>query len=136
LFVKDVLPGATPLPDQPGVYTARAVHERALGAPRLRLLPDGSVVRQTILKSVTAGKAVVRLTNDGRAYDSKGCVEGPEGRRRRVPGDLTTFALDDSVYVTRSDSSYGEAWVKEDKLEYKKREGEPKPPPPAVGPET
>lgn len=31
-FLKDVLPGATPMPNKPGVYTAKAVHERFLGA--------------------------------------------------------------------------------------------------------
>ncbi|MFQ5830736.1 MAG: hypothetical protein ACE5JD_16510, partial [Candidatus Methylomirabilia bacterium] len=34
-FLKDILPGATPLPDKPGAYTARAIHERFLGAPGL-----------------------------------------------------------------------------------------------------
>ncbi len=82
-FVKNVLPGTTPIPDKPGVYTAKAVHERFLGAPGLRLLPDSGVVRQTILKAVSQGKLIVRLS-DGRAFDAKGCVEGPDGRRRRV----------------------------------------------------
>ena len=89
-FVKDVLPGATPLPDKPGVYTAKAVHERFLGAPGLRLRPDSGVVRQTILKAVSQGKLIVRLP-DGRAFDAKGCVEGSEGRRRRVAGSLPRF---------------------------------------------
>jgi len=116
-FLKDVLPGATPLPDRPEVYTARAIHERFLSAPGLRLLPDGGIVRQTILKSIAEGKTVVRLSN-GKAYDSKGCVEGPEGRRRRVPGVLTSFSLDDSVYVTRVESTYGVLWAKEQISEY------------------
>jgi hypothetical protein len=129
-FLKDVLPGATPLPDMPEVYTARAIHERCLGAPGLRLIPDGGIVRQTILKSVTAGKAVVRLP-DERAYDATGCVEGPVGHRRRVPGALTSFALDDFIYVTRSDSPYGILWVKEDTPKYRGEEkGRDLPPPP------
>jgi hypothetical protein len=133
-FLRDVLPGATPLPDKPEVYTARAVHERFLGAPGLRLIPDGGIVRQTVLKAVSVGKIVVRIA-DGRAYDARGCVEGPEGRRRRVGGVLSTLALDDSVYVTRADSAFGAAWVKEDQPEKVRdsaggRDDWPPPPPP------
>jgi hypothetical protein len=131
-FLKDILPGATPLAEKPGVYTARAIHERFLGAPGLRLIPDAAVVRQTILKSVGEGKAVVRLA-DSRAYDAKGCVEGPEGKRRRAPGTLTTLPLDDSAYVTRTDSEYGALWVREDEKEYKKGEAPPPPPSPPPG---
>ena len=113
LFMRDVLPGATPLADKPGVFTAKAVHERFLSAPGLRLMPDGAVVRQTLLKALGAGKIVVRLT-DGRAYDAKGHVQGPEGRRRRVPDTLTSLTLDDTVWVTRADSEHAAAWTKED----------------------
>src|SRR5262249_52446849 len=82
-FLKDVLQGAVPTPEQPDTYTARAIHERFLGAPHLRLLPDGGVVRQTLIRCVADGKLVVRLA-DGRSYDVRGCVEGPDGRRRRI----------------------------------------------------
>jgi len=131
-FLKDVLPGATPLPDKPEVYTARAIHERFLAAPGLRLIPDGGIVRQTILKAVTEGKLIVRLA-DGRSYDAQGCVEGPEGRRRRVTGALSTLPLDDSVSITRADSATGVLWVKEDQTEWeksKKGESDIPPPPP------
>ncbi len=130
-FVKDILPGTTPIPKMPEVYTAKAIHERFLGAPKLRLIPDGSIVRKTILKSVENGKLVVRIA-DGRAYDSKGCVEGAEGKRRRLSGSLTSFALDDTVQVTSAGSEYGLLWVKEDKDPYdRKKEKElPAPPPP------
>ncbi len=109
-FVRDVLPGSTPEPDKPGVYTARSIHERFLAAPNLRLIPDGSVVRQTILKAIGNGKVVVRLS-DGRAYDQDGCVEGPDGKRRRVTGSLTTLSLDDNNYVTETNSVYGKTWT-------------------------
>jgi hypothetical protein len=134
-FLKDVLPGTTPLPDKPEVYTARAVHERFLGAPGLRLLPDVSVVRQTVLRSVADGKVVVRF-QDTRVYDARGCVEGPDGQRRRVGGSLTTFPLEDNVYVTRVDSTYGMLWVKEDAPTYgggQGKGGQPTPPPPPQG---
>lgn len=112
-FLAEVLQGATPQPDKPQVYTAKAVHERFLAAPGLRLLPDGSIVRQTVLKAVAAGKVLVRLA-DGHVYDASGCVEGRQGRRRRISGILTTFALDDEVQITPSDSAEGKAWVKVD----------------------
>lgn len=113
-FLKDVLPGSVPLPDQPQVYTAKAVHERFLGAPGLRLVPDGGIARQTVLNAVAEGKAAVRLA-DGRAYDASGCVEGPEGRRRRISDTLTTLTLDDGVFITPIDSRQAQEWLKVDK---------------------
>lgn len=128
-FLKEVLPGATPLPDQPDVFTAKAVHERFLSAPGLRLIPDGSVVRQTILNAVEQGKLVVRLA-DGRAYDHKGCVEGSEGRRRRFDGTLTTLPLEDHVLITRADSATAKQWTKVDETPAKPGDGSlPLPPP-------
>lgn len=113
-FLKDVLPGAVPLVDQPQVYTAKSVHERFLAAPGLRLIPDGSIVRQTLLKALNAGKIAIRLP-DGRAYDAQGRVEGPEGRRRRLADTLTTLPLDDSVWITLTSSAQAAIWLKEDK---------------------
>jgi len=135
-FMKDVLPGTTPIPDKPDTYTARAMHERFLGAPGLRLIPDGGIVRQTILKGLAEGKIVVRLP-DARAYDNKGCVEGKEGKRRRVSGTLTTLSLDDGVLVTKAGSNHGVLWTKEEVKEETFGEGKedyiPKPPRPATG---
>lgn len=113
-FLKDILPGATPLSDKAGVYTSRAIYERFLGAPGLRLVPDGGIVRQTILKALGEGKLVVRLA-DGRAYDSEGCVEGSEGRRRRIPGNLTTLALDVDVWIAVKTNYFAQEWIKESK---------------------
>lgn len=121
-FMKDVLPGTTPIPDKPDTYTARAIHERFLGAPGLRLIPDGGIVRQTILKAVAEGKIIVRLP-DGRVYDNKGCVEGQEGKRRRVPGALTTLSLDDTVLVTKAGSNCALLWTKEEVKEEAFKEG-------------
>ncbi|MFH1952406.1 MAG: DUF499 domain-containing protein [Pseudomonadota bacterium] len=112
-FLKDVLPGATPTVDKHEVYTGKAVHERFLGTQGLRLIPDGGIIRQTILKAVADGKIVVRLA-DGRTYDAKGCVEGPEGKRRRIPGVLTSLTLDDTVYITKVGFTYGILWTRED----------------------
>ena len=129
-FLKDVLPGATPIPDKPEVYTARSIHERFLGAPGLRLIPDGGIVRQTILKALEEGKIIVRLS-DGRVYDEEGCVEGPEEKRRRVPGALTTLSLDDTVWITTPGVKYGYQWTKESpEVKETREEGESKAKPP------
>lgn len=121
-FLKEVLPGATPTADSPEVYSARALHERFLSAPGLRLIPDGGIVRTTILKAVEAGKVAVRLS-DGRAYDAKGCVQGPAGSRRRYAGSLNTLSLDDSVLAARVNSPPALLWLKEDPLDTGKGEG-------------
>jgi hypothetical protein len=116
LFLKEVLPGATPIPDAPGVCTAKAVHERFLGAPNLRLVPESSLVRQTIQKAVGAGKLVVKLS-DGRAYDAEGCVEGILGKRRRTSGSLASFRLDDETFLTPASQPSAREWLKLDKEE-------------------
>jgi len=128
-FVKDVLPGATPLPDVPEAYSVKAIHERFLAAPGLRLLPDAGIVRETLKKAISAGKMVIRL-GDGRAYDQKGCVEGNEGQRRRVSGGLATIPLDDRTYVALTNSSPGTAWVREESPDIGKGRGPSVPIPP------
>ncbi len=125
-----ILPGATHLASDSDTWTARAVHERFLGAEGLRLLQDGGVVRQTLLKAMKAGKIVVRL-GDGRAYDSVGCVEGPDGSRRRVVGAPTTFPLDDSVLVTRADSKAAASWLRVETEQRSEAAAIPVPAPPA-----
>jgi hypothetical protein len=136
-FLKDILRGATPSSEEPEAYTAKAVHERFLSTKGLRLIPDGSIVRQTVLKAVGAGKVVVR-TSDGKAYDAHGRVEGPSGKRRRVPGTLTSFGLDDTVLIARTDCEAAAKWLKEDKPEKERPgggPGEPPPPPPPPPPQ-
>ncbi len=134
-FLREVLPGTTPIPDKPGVYTTKAVLDRFLGTPKLRLVPDASIVRQTLTKTVEQAKAVVRFA-DGRAFDGHGCVEGPEGRRQRTQSSLPTIPLDDNVYVTTPDNTFGVQWVKEDPVKYGGSDGGPDtPPPPPKEPE-
>jgi len=112
-FVRDFLPGAVPQPGKSGVYSARAVYERLLGAPGLRLIPDEEVARRTLLKAVQAGKVVIRLP-DGRVFDAKGAVEGPPAARRRVAGaTLPGLPLTDEVLVAVATSEAAAAWVKE-----------------------
>lgn len=130
-FLKDVLPGATPVSGKAWVYTAKAVYERFLSASGLRLVPDGSIVRQTLLKAVEEGKLVLRLA-DGRAFDERGVVEGPPGQRRRRPGSPTSFALDDSVEVALPQSDAAKEWTKEDSIPGRGAgERPPAPPPPS-----
>lgn len=125
-FVRDFLPGAVPQAGQPGVFTAKSVLERLLGAPGLRLIPDEQVVRGTLLRAVQAGRVVIRLP-DGRAYDAKGVVEGPPGARRRTPGErLTALQLSSDVLVALPDTDLARSWLAEDKGDG----GEPPPPPP------
>ncbi len=112
-FVKDILPGTTPLPDQPGVYSARAIHERLLGAPGLRLIQGKRFVRDTLNKALDEGKIVLRMA-DGRGFDATGCVEGPEGRRRRINALRPELSLNDSEWITTTGSEYARAWLHED----------------------
>jgi len=140
LFVNKLLPGATPEPGASGVYSAKSIHEQFLRAPGMRILPDGRIVRSTILAAAAAGKVVVRLP-DGRAYDAKGCVQGPDGSRRRTGDVLTELRLDDDVLVAVAGSEKAKSWTAVD--EPKAREGggpegpsppPPPPPPPGIAP--
>lgn len=115
-FITTVLPGTTPNLDHPEVFSARSVHERFLSAPGLRLIPDHSIVRQTIIKAVEAGKLVVR-TADGTAYDAQGCVAGEENQRKRYPTRISSFALDDTVLITHPAASIAADWLKEQTVE-------------------
>jgi hypothetical protein len=134
-FMKEILRGATPLAEDPEVFTAKAVHERFLAAPGLRLVPNGDIVRQTILKALAAGKIAIRLAN-GKAYDASGCVDGPPGNRRRLPGSLSTLSLDDKVWLARVESQAAFSWLREE-TQVKEEEQKGKgffPPPPTLPP--
>jgi len=111
LFLKNVLPGAIPVPGSPEVCTVRAVRDRFLAAPGLRLVPDSQVIRLTIQNAVADGKLLLRLP-DGRAFDDQGAVEGSEGSRRRTSATPASFPLDDSVLITRSGTPTAQAWTK------------------------
>lgn len=125
LFMKEILPGATPLPDKSEVYTAKAIHERFLSAPRLRLIPDGSIVRLTLLSAVEQGKIVVKLIRENRVFDKDGCIEESDNYRQRTHHKLYAFPLDDTVLITKANSSVAADWKKIDK-----GPKEPPPPPP------
>jgi hypothetical protein len=108
------------------VYRLSDVHKRFLAAPGLRLIPDASVVKQTILKAVQQGKAVLRKA-DGTAYDKDGAVRGPEGERRRAADEVPTVALHEDEFIARADSAATTDWLKVDATGHI---GQPPPPPP------
>jgi hypothetical protein len=112
-FLKDVLPGAVPVAGKSGVYTARAIYERFLSAQGLRLVPDASIARQTLIRAVAESKLVLRMA-DGRAYDDRGVISGREGQRHRSPGTITSFAMDDMVEVALPSSDSARQWLRED----------------------
>lgn len=138
-FVSDILKGATPTVDRPDVYTAKAIHERLLAAPGLRLIRDRSFVLRTIVRAVDGAKVAIRLES-GRAFDQRGAVDGSAGRRHRIVDDLRTFPLDDTTLIAPLQSPVAQEWLRVDALEAGKdqRDGAtdgdgPAPPPPPAG---
>lgn len=110
-FVDRILPGATPTPDATDVWTAKALHERALSAPDLRLLPGPAIVSRTIRGAVEAGRLVVRLAN-GDVWSADGSVVGPPNRRHAGAGNLpVAIPLTDDTLVTRADSAAAAGWL-------------------------
>ncbi len=137
-FLRDVLPGATPVAGQADAFSAKAVHERFLSTPKMRLVPSPpDVVRETIRKAVQAGKLAIQF-EDGRAYDQNGCVQGPPGKRRRIAGSPDAFTLSDKVLVAPVGSAAAQQWLKEDAIPKPggAKDGEIVPPPPPPPPST
>lgn len=112
-LVDDLLPGAVPLPNRPGVYTARAVHERFLSMKGLRLLPNSEVVRQSILRAVAKGRLAM-MDAEGAAYCEGMRVSGSAGARRKVEGTPGNLTLDDRLLVALAESAEAAAWMKVD----------------------
>lgn len=132
LFLDTIMQGATPLAEQPDVTTAKAVHERFLSAPGLRLVLGHGVVRQSLLAAVRAGGVVVRLA-DGRAFDAEGCVEGTHGQRRRARGEpLPPIPLDATVQVARAEHASARLWLHVDPAPGPDPDPPPPPPPPPL----
>lgn len=127
-FLKTVLGGTTPIPDQPDVHRLSDVHERFLAAPGLRLVPDAAVVKLSVLRAVEQGKAVVH-TADGSAYDKTGVVTGAPGQRRRVEGEMPSIGLREDGLITRADSAAAREWVKIDTAKGPGKVKEPGPEP-------
>lgn len=116
LFLTKILPGATPVAGRSDVYTAKAIHERFLAAPDLRLISGPNVVRKTLLNALADGRIVIQRSN-GDAFDARGCVCGPSGARRRGTGSLLGLNPDDATLVARADSAAAADWLREDAIE-------------------
>jgi hypothetical protein len=123
-FVKEILPGTTPTMEDAEVFTAKNVHERFLGAKLDRLIADRSIVRETILKAVHAGKIVVKQSN-GDCFDAKGCVEGVPGSRKRTTKTLSTLAVDDSEMITLAGTTAAKTWLAEDSTKKETKSAKP-----------
>ncbi|PZW41844.1 putative AAA+ superfamily ATPase [Humitalea rosea] len=131
-FVELVFSGAVPLTDEPDARAASALQKRFLSAQGLRLVPNASVIRSSILRAVTDGKLVVRQ-EDGTAFDDKGAVYTTNGHRRRDDGrKLTTLPMDDATRVAETSSATGKEWLKVSGAQeaMPKPGGLPLPPPP------
>jgi hypothetical protein len=128
-FIKEVLPGAVPMPGKPGVHTARAIYERFLSAQGLRLVPDAGVARQTLIRAVAESKLVLRTT-DGRAFDDRGVISGREGQRHRSAGTITSLAMDDTVEIALPCTEIAREWLREDQPRGPSEPAPPIPTPP------
>ena len=112
-FLELVFRGATPSAEQPEARSAAALYRRFLSAQGLRLVPNASVVRASILRAVADGKLVVRQ-EDGTAFDAKGAVFTMGGHRRRDEGrKLTTLPMDEATLVAEAGSAAAQNWLKE-----------------------
>jgi hypothetical protein len=112
-FLELVFSGAVPSAEEPEARSAAALHRRFLSAQGLRLVPNATIVRASILRAVADGKLVVRQ-EDGTAFDAKGAVYTINGHRRRDEGrKLTTLPMDEATLVAEAGSAAASAWLKE-----------------------
>ena len=110
-----LLPGATPTIDEEA-YTAKAVHERLLGAPSVRLIPNEDFVRRTIRHACLQGRVAVAFRLPGgaafHAYDKDGRVDGPDANRRRTTDQVpVAFPLDETVRLAPIAGDVARAWL-------------------------
>lgn len=134
-FLELVFNGAVPLADEPEARTAASLHRRFLSAQGLRLVPNATIVRSSILRAVTDGRLVVRQ-EDGTAFDAKGAVYTSNGKRLRDKDrKLTTLPMDETTRVAEAGCSTAQGWLKEtDGQETAPPPGSlPLPPPPPKG---
>jgi hypothetical protein len=114
LLLDEVVQGSVPSLDHEGAYPASAVHERALGNPRLKLFLDEAPIRSAMIKAVEQGKLVVRHPN-GDVYDHQGCVSGSPGNRTRSENQkLRGLRLESDVLVAPVSASCVAEWLKTD----------------------
>ncbi len=130
LYIQQIVSGATPSVHAPGAYSGRSLHERLLSRQGLRVVPDESVTRNSIIAGVTAGRLVVR-TEDGSAYDATGAVVGtPTQRERRNAIALPPgFPLTDGTLIALAGEAITREWL-EETAKPEPPDGPPPPPPP------
>jgi hypothetical protein len=114
-FFVQLLRGATPVIGEAS-YTAKAVHERLLSAPEMRLVPNDDFVRRTIRNACLQGAIAVAFGRAGDvgspAYDKAGRVDGPTANRRRTNDQLPgVLPLDDTVRIAVIDTDTASAWL-------------------------
>ncbi len=119
--------------DPAGFELERRQLREALAAMRaqgLRVVPDESVTRNSIIAGVTAGRLVVR-TEDGSAYDATGAVVGtPTQRERRNAIALPPgFPLTDGTLIALAGEAITREWL-EETAKPEPPDGPPPPPPP------
>jgi hypothetical protein len=134
-FLELVFNGAVPLMDEPEARSAAALHRRFLSAQGLRLLPNATIVRSSILRALTDGKLAVRQ-EDGTAFDAKGAVYTTNGYRRRDEArKLTTLPMDEATRVAEVGSPTAQDWLKVSGVQEPLQPigGLPIPPPPPKG---
>ena len=104
-------------------------------SPRLLLVAEPSVVRNSILRAIKQGVLVVQ-SSAGVAYDAKGAVEPVNGVATRKNGvSLTTLPLDDKTLAALADSATAKSWLRTTGFgEERPKAGDlPLPPPPPKG---
>lgn len=113
IIAERVLHGATPHDGQTDVVTAKAMAERALALPDLRLFTDQIPIRRGLSNGIREGFLVVR-TSDGHAYSRDRHAYGPEDDRKvedwPAGRDLPLFALDAMTLVTRPGTGAAKEW--------------------------
>ena len=138
-FVELVFSGAVPLADEPEARSAAALQRRFLSAQGLRLVPNATVVRASILRAVADGKLAVRQ-EDGTAFDATCAVYTSNGHRRRDEGrKLTTLPMDEVTRIALATSDTAKQWLKIEGAAQPAPPGPlpiPPPPPKGAGPTT
>ena len=107
------LGGATPAPN--GAYTTKAVHERLLAAPGMRLVDGEAITRNSIREAAEQGRIAIRFS-DGTAYGLGRTVSGPEGARteRTFKASLSTLSVDDQTLIAPVERDIAKTWLKID----------------------
>jgi len=136
LFLTEVFASTIEAPEGQGARTMADLQERILAANLGRLVPNETLLRNTVREMVSRGELVVRLA-DGRAFDQAGCVANgihPGERVRRADQLPANLPVTKEALVALPSSPAAQLWLKESGGEAPDPDGvePPPPPPPAV----